>query len=32
MGFIKVVKNTAYYKRYQVKYRRRRCTFLFVFL
>jgi len=24
MGFIKVVKNTAYYKRYQVKYRRRR--------
>jgi len=24
MGFIKVVKNKAYYKRYQVKYRRRR--------
>jgi len=24
MGFIKVVKNTAYFKRYQVKYRRRR--------
>jgi len=26
MGFIKVVKNTAYYKRYQVKYRRRRAN------
>merc|ERR1712137_756546 len=24
MGFVKVVKNKAYYKRYQVKYRRRR--------
>ena len=24
MGFVKVVKNNAYYKRYQVKYRRRR--------
>ena len=24
MGFIKVVKNKAYFKRYQVKYRRRR--------
>jgi len=26
MGFIKVVKNKAYYKRYQVKYRRRRAN------
>jgi hypothetical protein len=26
MGFIKVVKNNAYFKRYQVKFKRRRRT------